>query len=399
MTVLAQSTATAVLCARRSICFWYVLSPVDRGALGGDERQRLSTSETTRVRKQYNTYCSTLKSLPHQRVSPLHFAPWLKISRQLARGKKKRKASSSSGAKSTIPRQKPAKRQSSGGGNGASGARHPPSSAGAAGEAGATIDWASAPATASTPPRRAFKRPRMMRPAIGSPSVSSSLRHGDGGEVLVPRESVGGSGGVDGVSIHCSFDRGSSAESGGGGGGGAPSPWVPAASDDRMEQSEVEALVRKLRSVALAERRRRAKGAGPGSHRALHGGGSASGAGWDGYGQSGWRVSAEVEAAMDELRRVAVHGDATTLDILLSSKVGWFGLGRVGSAMRRQGRGQEGTDAGCCCLGTFCCCWCVRPVRCARGMCFVVIPLRQSFVPLSPPPPFPSVSVPMRDVC
>lgn len=87
------------------------------------------------------------------------------------------------------------------------------------------------------------------------------------------------------------------------------SPRLPAASNVRMGQSEAQALVQRLRRVATRERERRARG---------------SGAPPEGGGGGGVepRVSSEVETALEELRRVAVHGDATTLDVLLSSQVG-----------------------------------------------------------------------------
>lgn len=94
-----------------------------------------------------------------------------------------------------------------------------------------------------------------------------------------------------------------------------------------MGQSEVQALVQRLRGVAIAEREGRsvvevgsaaAVGAALGaSDRVPRDTGSVSGT----EGGSDPRVSVEVGTTLKELRRVAVHGDATTLDVLLSSEV------------------------------------------------------------------------------
>lgn len=97
------------------------------------------------------------------------------------------------------------------------------------------------------------------------------------------------------------------------------SPRLPAASDVRMGQAEVQALVQRLRRVATKERERRAKGKTVGGAA----GGAASEVGGGGHEP---KVPLQVKTAMEELRRVVVHGDATTLDVLLSSQVGCFVL-------------------------------------------------------------------------
>ena len=100
---------------------------------------------------------------------------------------------------------------------------------------------------------------------------------------------------------------------GGAGGGSATSPRLPAASNVRMGQADAHALVQRLRGVANRERERRARGTGTAALQE---------AGRTGV-PSEPRVPLEVETALEELRRVAVHGDATTLDVLLSSQVGF----------------------------------------------------------------------------
>lgn len=97
----------------------------------------------------------------------------------------------------------------------------------------------------------------------------------------------------------------------------ATSPRLPAASDVRMGQAEVQALVQRLRRVATKERERRAKGKTVGG---AAGGAASEGGGSGGDGEP--KVPLQVKTAMEELRRVVVHGDATTLDVLLSSQVG-----------------------------------------------------------------------------
>lgn len=78
-----------------------------------------------------------------------------------------------------------------------------------------------------------------------------------------------------------------------------------------MGQEEVKALVRRLRGVAVAERHRRAFSISLDD----------SGSGINRRGRGEASVTPQVEAMMLELKRVAVHGDATTLDVLLSSQV------------------------------------------------------------------------------
>ncbi|CAN0118751.1 unnamed protein product, partial [Ectocarpus sp. 13 AM-2016] len=158
------------------------------------------------------------------------------------------------------------------------------------------------------PERRVFKRPRMMRtsqppvlppppppPLTMSPATRYGGRTGGGG-------SVGGGGGVAargrrraGVSTTTT------------------TPRLPAASDVRLGHSEVQALVQRLRRVARKERDRRSRGWAVG--------GSSARIGVSEGGGGVPNVPVEVEQTMEELRRVAVHGDATTLDVLLSTQL------------------------------------------------------------------------------
>lgn len=190
-------------------------------------------------------------------------------------------------------------------------------SAGAAGAARATAAAASASASnagnASHPTaRRTFKRPRMIHTSSSSSHVAPPPPPPPS---AVPPPGRYGNGRYD---VRLDDDGG---RAGGGRGGGgrrstATSPRLPAASDVRLGQSEAQALVQRLRRVARRERERRATS-------------TVSGAGTGRGGEP--RVPLEVEATMEELRRVAVRGDATTLDVLLSSQV------RVGSGGRGGG--------------------------------------------------------------
>lgn len=93
--------------------------------------------------------------------------------------------------------------------------------------------------------------------------------------------------------------------------------------------------MQRLRAVAMVERQRRSNAAGRALGGRFHddvivgarvgakaGGGHGQGGGGAGRAGGEQKMAPEVTASVEELRRVAVHGDATTLDVLLSSQVG-----------------------------------------------------------------------------
>lgn len=191
----------------------------------------------------------------------------------------------------------------------------PATGAAAASSTSAAAATAAAESTPPPPVRRVFKRPRMIRTSLSPvlspppppppPLLSVSPVYGGGRSDF----SVGGSAG--GSSSRGRGEEGASI---------ATSPRLPAASDVRMGQAEVQAFVQRLRRVAAKERERRAKCT------AVGGGGGVV---------DEPRVPLEIKTAVEELRRVVVHGDATTLDVLLSSQVGCFDVDWVGRCHER----------------------------------------------------------------
>ncbi|CBJ25503.1 conserved unknown protein [Ectocarpus siliculosus] len=248
-----------------------------------------------------------------------------KLAQQLAQGKnKKDKSKAPSTSKqpprtATTTRTRPQQRQQPVRGsvsNGQASVGSPVWNGGAASTAASTAALRSTPPPPPQqqqqqqrrPERRVFKRPRMMLtslpPVLPPPpppplTMSSAKRYGG---------RTGGGGSVG--------DGGGVAARGGrraGVGTTTTTPRLPAASDVRLGHSEVQALVQRLRRVALKERERRSRGWAVGGSSARTG--VSEGGGGDP------KVAVEVEQTMAELRRVAVHGDATTLDVLLSSQL------------------------------------------------------------------------------
>lgn len=308
--------------------------------------------------------------------------PWLL---QLARGGlNKKKAPPALKTRLTQIRRRDARSGNGGSGrrvtDGASSATTTTSTAGATATSGQRNHTSSSTSLASTetPPRRSYKRPRMMctPPIITAGMFSNSASFGTGsengagaaaGSSLVPVQPL-----VRNSSPSSSRYVGSLGSGGSSSGGLATvPPCLPAASDVRMGQVEVHALVRRLRDVAVAERERRASSstASAAPSGGGRGGGLSRGAGSEGQPRqkvdslrskvrTGEELypSTEVVATMRELRRVAIHGDATTLDVLLSSQVllggdggggeGWFDLLLVSNLSCYRGGGGSSVREG-----------------------------------------------------